>query len=208
MSAAREDRARARYARAIERRWTERLERPIVLSPRDWTRISEWHERGIPLPLVLESIDAALETRRRPGAARPRSLAYVAPLVDESWRVVVDGRRVPAEPRGAPASAPGRLDSWRKRRDAQPHGSSLRQILERLVLAVETGSSPEAVDQELDATLAGAVPRDLASEATRAAEHDVARLRGRVPHASIERARSLAVASWLRRRLALPRLVS
>ncbi len=47
MSSAREP-GTAGYARAIERLWSELLERPIVLSPRDWNLIGQWYDRGIP----------------------------------------------------------------------------------------------------------------------------------------------------------------
>jgi len=208
VSEAREERARARYARAIERRFSDRLERPIVMSPRDWTRISDWHERGIPLPLVLESIDAAFDARRRPGSARPRSLSYVATLVDESWRVVVDGRRATPEPERPSGLPHERMAPWRKFRDRTPPGSTLRALLDRLLRAAENGATSRTLDEQLDAELPLVVPTDVAQEGERAAERDVARMRGRVPVQEIERARARAVASWLRRRLGLPRLVS
>ncbi len=207
MSALRDERARARYARAIERRLAEREERPIVLSPRDWTRISGWHAAGVPLALVLESIDAAFEPKRRRARARPRSLAYVATLVDESWRVVLDGRRAPAAPERS--SIPlDRLTLWCRYRDRTPPDSALRALLDRLLETAAQGAQPETLDTKLDAELPRAVPPDVASEAERAAERSVARLRGRVPVEEIERARSLAAVSWLRQRLGLPRLVS
>jgi hypothetical protein len=207
VSALRDERALARYARAIERRLAERGERPIVLSPRDWTRISGWHAAGVPLALVLESIDAAFEPQRRRARARPRSLAYVATLVDESWRVVLDGRRAPTGAPEPPVQAPP-LDAWRRRLEAADPGSALHRLLDRLVRAVEDGTTPQAVDDELDRAIANAAPAALGLEATRAADGHVARLRGRMPADSIERARALARVSWLRRRLALPRLVS
>jgi hypothetical protein len=202
-----EDRARARYARAIEARLAERLEQPLVLSPRDWSRISDWHERGIPLALVLESIDAAFEPKRRTRRSRPPGLAYVAALVDESWRVVVDGRRAPAE-RPAPPVRAEPLAVWRRRLRESPRGSELSRMLERLIGAVEQGTPPAEVDAELDRALGDAAPPELARAATRAAERDVARLSGRLSAETIERARGASRVRWLRRRLALPHLVS
>ena len=202
------DRQLPRYARAIERRWAQCLDRPVVLSPRDWARITEWFERAIPLQVVLEAIDAAFETRGSRVRARPRSLAYVAPSVEESWSVVVDGRRAPREARAAAAPSPSRLDTWRARQAALPRDSALRELLDRLIHAAEAGRPVESIDAELDDAILGSAPPDLAGEAERTAERDVARLRNRVPPEALERARVLTAASWLRRRLALPRLVS
>jgi hypothetical protein len=202
-----EDRARARYARAIEARLAERLERPLVLSPRDWSRISDWHGRGIPLALVLESIDAAFEPKRRARRARPPGLAYIAALVDESWRVVVDGRRVPAE-RSAPSVGASPLDAWRKRLLELPRGSALSPLLERLIRGAERGRPLAEVDAELDRELGNAIPSELALQAVRAAEIHVERLRGRLSAEEIGRAQQASRIAWLRRRLALPRLVS
>ena len=42
----------ARYARAIERRWSEACGRAVVLSEREWALISAWFEKGVPLAVV------------------------------------------------------------------------------------------------------------------------------------------------------------
>ena len=204
---ARADRLRARYARAIEHRFAERAARPLVLSPRDWVRISDWHDRGVPLALVLESIDAAFETRRR-SRATPRSLAYIAALVEESWRTVLDGRRVRDTAGPAASSRPTPAAVWRERRDATPPAFPLARLLDRLLRAFEEGASPEALDAELDSHLEASSPADLVEAAARASGHTTARLRGRVPDDELARAGSVARIAWLRRRLGLPRLVS
>ncbi len=77
------------YARAIERSWSRVVGRAVILSRRDWDRISAWHESGVPLELIKEAIDDVAEKPRR---RAPRSLAYVAPAVDEAWQVVREGR--------------------------------------------------------------------------------------------------------------------
>ncbi len=204
MSTGPDERGLARFARAIERRWARCLDRPVVLSPRDWARITDWHARGIPLQLVLEAIDAAFEPRRRGRAARPRALSYLAPSVEESFQVLIDGRRATGAARSARALVP--LDAWRKRRESEPAGSALAELLERLVRAAESGRAADSIDAALDDSIVAAASADLVHEAERAAERDRARLRGRVPDPELERARSSAVASWLRKRLGLPRL--
>ena len=42
------------YARALAEALSRLRERPTVLSPRDWSLVSEWYSRGIPLGLVLD----------------------------------------------------------------------------------------------------------------------------------------------------------
>ena len=54
-----DDPSMMRYARSIERRWSDLVERPVILSPRDWSRISRWHSWGVPLDLIDETLRSA-----------------------------------------------------------------------------------------------------------------------------------------------------
>ena len=88
-----------RYARAIERRWSRLWEQPVVLSPRDWSRIARWHALGIPLEIVEDAMLAQVErARARSGAPR---LSGLAPLVEQAWSVILEGRG------GAGGTGPG-----------------------------------------------------------------------------------------------------
>ena len=49
------------YARAVERSWSELCGRPVIFSPRDWALLDDWRQRGIPLQIVQEAIEAAAE---------------------------------------------------------------------------------------------------------------------------------------------------
>jgi hypothetical protein len=75
------------YFEAIERRFIERRGRPLLLSPEDVARASEWHAAGIPLEAVLEGIDIHFDRMTRRGRAPRRAvtLAYVEDDVTDAW---------------------------------------------------------------------------------------------------------------------------
>ena len=194
------------YARAIERRWAELLDRPVILSPRDWVLISDWRERSIPLALIEEAIEA-VRLKMRHGRRAPRSLSYLAPSVEEAWQVVVQGRseepELPvAEPRqeGSPAEA------WQACAEAEECGAPLRALLHRLLEALRAGADPDSIDAELDRELPVRAPRALVDEATTRAEAQLAPFRGRMTPETLAETRRRALARRLRRQLALPRL--
>ena len=68
----------ADYFRTIEERFCALRGAPMLLSPRDWALIGEWWSQGIPLPLVLDSLEEvfAARTRRGEETGRINSLAY------------------------------------------------------------------------------------------------------------------------------------
>ena len=187
------------YAREIERRWAQLQGRPVVLSPKDWVLITDWHARGIPLSLVDEAIQAAGERRRE----LPRNLAYVVPAVEEAWGVVVDGRR-----RDEPLAPPRALaprEAWR--RVAREHsGTPLGALLDGLLARLEGGEPVEAIETTLERELTGFVDPALLSRIRREIERELApfseRLSGEIP---TETTRA-AVVFRLRRELGLPGL--
>ena len=54
-----QDPSLVRYARRIERRWSDLVDRPVVLSRHDWSRICRWYSWGVPLDLIDESLRSA-----------------------------------------------------------------------------------------------------------------------------------------------------
>ena len=80
------------YARAVERMWSSLLERPAVLSPRDWALVRDWHVRGVPLQVIREAIDELAEACQKGRRRRPRGLAYVAAAVEEGCAAIREGR--------------------------------------------------------------------------------------------------------------------
>jgi len=200
------DRSLHRYAQAIERRWTEFVGPPAVLSPSDWCWISEWHGRGIPLDLIVECLDAAEERRRAGrGAKRPRGLSYLAAAVDESWSVILDGRASPAAGE-APQEAREPREAWRRRLDEEPAGSQLSALLARLLVDLDAGAEAQRVDEALERGLRESAPPSLRETAESEARNWLEAHRSRLSEQEFEQAVQRAATVRLRRRLRLPRL--
>ena len=196
----------ASYARRIERIWSGKLDRPIVLSPRDWEIANDWHERGIPLEIVEEQMNAAVERARRRGRSARSALSFLRPGVDDAWSTVVGGRLdETAPPAPAPASR-GAAAAWREAAAAAGEDSPLASLLERLLAELEGGAEPGEVDRELDLQLPEAAPAALRREVEAGVERDLAPHRGRMPPGEIERSGRAALRRFLRERLGLPRL--
>ena len=197
------DRA-ARYARRIERRWSELVDKPVVLSPRDWTRIADWHERGIPLEIVEEAmIDAVERDRRKAGTRR---LADLAPLVEEGWAAIVDGRRAASESGAEPQSTSDPEQLWGQRAEAEPRDSPLGRLLRELVARRAKGEEAAAVDRELDRLLPETVARSLRERAEEEISKELEPYRERMTPQRLESTRRRARSERLRRWLDLPRL--
>jgi len=189
------------YAREIEREWSRLLDRPVVLSPKDWALISDWHARAVPLPLILESMRYA--ATRPGGRSAPRNLGYVAPAVEEAWQVVLDGRRaapdsLPRPPTGDP------VDTWRTRLEASGVESSLRRLLSELLRAYETGEAAEAIDLRLNESLETSVSEDLLVATRDQVDAELAAFVERMDAATLARTRRAAIVDRLRRALDLP----
>jgi hypothetical protein len=194
-----------RYARAIERRWSRLWEQPVVLSPRDWSRIARWHALGIPLAIVEDAMqDEAERTRSR---ARPRRLASLAPLVEEAWAVVLAGRH-DATPTEATHSPMPTAERWRACADREPAGSSVAELLCGLLDRLQAGESGESLDHELDRRLTLAVEPTLREQVLEEVTRKLEPFRKRMSAERLETTRERACVYRLRRRLDLPRLAS
>lgn len=74
------------YFARIEGRFQQLRGSPILLSPKDWLRVSFWWKGGIPARVVLRGIEIAFERKRdaEPGGV-VRSLGYCEPIIREEW---------------------------------------------------------------------------------------------------------------------------
>lgn len=193
----------ARYARVIERRWSELQGKPIVLSPRDWARIERWYSLGIPLDIVAEAMAAA--TERDQTSKSPRRLAAVAPLVEEAWAVILDGRRATrCEVGPSPEADP--LNLWCRRKEREPAGSRLAGLLEELTGRIEGGEDRRRLDEELDRRLVETVDPALRESVQLEVDSELEPFRERIPADRLDATRRRACVDRLRRLLDLPRL--
>jgi len=193
------------YARRVERLWLGSVGTTQVLSRKDWELVLDWHERGIPLRIIEEAIEAAFE-RRGKGSA-PRGLSYLAPAVEQSWQVIIEGR---LEGGGATPVNESRLDSvldrWRSRRDAEADGSLLASLLDDLLARAERGESPEILDRCLDQALPVVAPEELRRSCRKEVDSRLAPFASRMEDPTLEATRLRAWVDLLRRGLDLPSL--
>lgn len=57
---------------------------PFVLSAKDWALMKEWHEGGIPLPIVIEAIDSVFD-KQESKSRKVNGLRYCRHAVKELW---------------------------------------------------------------------------------------------------------------------------
>jgi hypothetical protein len=192
-----------KYARAIEQIWSELLDRPVILSRRDWDLLSNWFERCIPLQLIREALQPHGRTVKKP----PRTLSHVSTAVEDAWAVVLQGRIAPhadeVYPSNDMASA---LTHWQTRLSAEPDGSALHGLLDELLGRLASGDSPRVLDRILDERLNKAVPARILEEIERAVAEELSEFRGKMPPAALGRTRAHAIMDRLRSELDLPRL--
>lgn len=195
--------AASTYARRIAAALEEAGAGSAVLSPKDWALIDDWHTRGVPLALVLETLR---ERQGRPGTLARRGLRTIAAAVEDSWETVHEGRAPgrTARESGAP-TATARIASWRRAR-RRAANEPLGRVLGRLLDRAARGGDPAELDRLLDAELEAVCEVDLLAEARAAAGRALARYRGRMSEAALEASRRRFVLDRIRAELELPRL--
>ena len=191
------------YSRAIEQMWSEPLDRPVVLSRRDWDLLSSWFERCIPLQLIREALQPHGRTVKKP----PRTLSHVSMAVEDAWAVVLQGRIAThtdeLQPSDDMATA---LTHWTTRSSAEVDGSPLHSLLHELLGRLASGDSPGMLDRILDERLFKASPARILDDIEQAVAGELSEFREKMPPAALERTRVHAILDRLRRELDLPRL--
>lgn len=189
-----------RFVRAVEALWSAHAQRPIVLSPREFALVSDWHQRGIPLDLIRELIAARAENPRR-RTTGARSLRQIAGAVEESWSAIVDGQS--AKPVLRPGHGPRREspddpESWQRRLAGRPGADAMSSWLRELGARALAGEAREVIAQELEDRLPEFAPAELRERAERDVDRDLAPFRERMPPARFAQTRRRAVGARLR----------
>jgi len=195
------------YARELERALSRVRQRPVVLSPRDWQLVLDWHARQIPLAVIQEALDEAAARARKRGSSGPRSLAYLARTVDEAWDVIRGGRLDSLD--GTPPVSPSMADvreAWNHLRESSATDSPLAAWIGELLRRLDEGEAPEEVERDLEGTIVDHAPPELAERIRGEVATELAPFRGRIPPADMEATSRRAVVTRLRRFLGLPRL--
>ncbi len=199
------------YVRAIEDRFRQLREKPLILSPEDLARVVAWYRRGVPLFLVLDTLDEVFRQagERRP-ARRPRSLAYVEPAVEDAeraWRDALVGRRSEALPPIEASTFAARAAQALAASDAP---KSLLDNLGRQLAGPRRSTIPveevAALQRELIEGCAGALSPVDRQELDREIERLLQPYAGGMDHAVRERTRAALRDRLIRRRFHLPDL--
>ncbi|MEK6375811.1 MAG: hypothetical protein AABO58_24310 [Acidobacteriota bacterium] len=96
------------YFVEIEAHFAARRGTPFILSAKDWALMKKWHDDGVPLPVVIEAIDAVFEKNETSGRRKTiSSLSYCRHAVKELW----EDRKIlyVGEGETSPERAPGVL---------------------------------------------------------------------------------------------------
>ncbi len=218
------------YFRAVEEVFVELRGAPLLLSPKDWRTAREWHREGIPLDLVLRTLEEVFERRRESGDEdKISSLRYCDRAVRSAWKGLRELTGAAAEPargsaptdssapdvssrlealaRALPEDLPGRGEAARRirslihgKRPADPDAS--RPIRdERSIEQALTRLDEEILDR-LSHSLSAEERADLGKEA----EASLEPLAARLPQEEIERARRRLRTQKLRRKFGFPTL--
>lgn len=199
------------YVRAVEERFRQLRERPLILSPGDLARVVAWFRRGVPLFLVLDTLEEVFRqaAERRP-ARTPRSLAYVEPAVEQAerdWREALVGRR--SDP-STPVES-GALSA--RAREALSRSEAPSELVERIgrQLAGRVSSTipveeVAALQRELIEACAATLSLAERQELDRETERLLGPYAGGMDHAVRERTRVALRDRLLRRRFRLPDL--
>lgn len=199
------------WFRTIEETFIRLRGAPLLLSPADWQVARRWRQAGIPLQLVLDTLEKLFAQRAERGArGKVNSLRYCAPAVEAAWQEMREllgasgstatgsampdlGSRLDALARALPDDLPGRDERALSIRglsgSVEAVEGRLAEIEAELLAAAEaslTSAEREAIDRQVGDVLRGLA--DRLSPEERARTQDLLRRRA------------------LRRRLGLPEL--
>ena len=193
-----------RYFRAIEEAFIRLRGAPLLLAPEDWRQADEWRRRGVPLDLVLATLEQVFARRAERGASdRIQSLRYCAPAVETAWQEV-EALTSAGHRRDTPAvDVAARLAAL---------GASLPPAQAALAARVRAlrGTTSEveralaALDEEMMAAVAAAATAEERTELERRTAAALAALAGRIEADELADARARLLRQALRRARGLP----
>lgn len=195
------------YFQAIEERFIRLRGAPLLLSPSDWQLARRWRQEGIPLALVLATLEQVFAQRTARGAkSRIQGLRYCADAVERAWQehqdVMAPGtRRGPSvlDVDGRLAALVASLPSSLPNRP---------QVVERLCAL--TGSAEEVerelmrIDDEVIAAAVEALDAQSREVIEKRVEAALAKLAQRISSSDRSAIRERLFRQALRHRLRLP----
>ncbi|MEO8503178.1 MAG: hypothetical protein ABI609_04695 [Acidobacteriota bacterium] len=200
------------YFQALELQFARLRGTAVLLSPGDWKIAESWWQRGIPLDLVVRTMESLLARRAErlaagaAGRRRINSLRYFAPAVDAAWeelRTLTAPGHIEPE---TPLDVPARLTALAS---ALPPGLSGLSGWQRRITQL-SGAPPEieaglaSIDAEVLAAGLGSLTPDARKSIDDLAQSRLTALAQRMPEAEVTRAREGLRNRLVRQRLALP----
>lgn len=196
------------YFQRIEETFIRLRGAPLLLSPADWRVAQGWRQQGVPLALVLATLEEVFAARAaRGGRGRVNSLRYIAPAVEAAWE---QARELQASGAAVePAASLSTEERLARLADALPKtlprrvrwGDAIRSL----------GGAPEAVEArlaEIEAELHEALRAGLdtitVAELDREVDEAVSRAGARVAPEERHGLRRRLEGRALRRRFDLP----
>ncbi len=195
------------YFRAIEETFIRLRGSPLLLSPEDWRLAEEWRRRGVPLDLVLRTLEQVFARRVERGAAgKIHSLRYCAAAVEAAWEEVealtATGRRTEVEAVDVAARLAALAASLP---DELPERASLAARIAALDGGTDEVERALAVlDEEMMAAAMAAVAAPERERLESRAERALTALEGRMPGDELPEARRRLLRQALRRERRLP----
>jgi len=213
------------YFTEIENAFVRRRGRNLLLGPVDWQLMEKWEKEGIPLRIVLATIDDVFDQieddPKRTGSIR--TLSYCKDAVEARYRSWLESQVGGAEGSGEEETPAGpsraefealskRLESAAKEfgegvaRVLKDAAASLRGIAEGNHGAADSEAELERLDEAIDSALFEFAEEERLGEARRMVEKEIGGRRAAMGQDAYERTEALMVRKQLREGSGIPRL--
>ena len=116
------------YFQLIEDYFVQKRGNPMLLSPKEWALIREWHDAGIPGEVVLRAIDRGFASKKEEFES-PVSLKYFNRIVKSEYKRYLKSQE----------------GLTNETKDAALDSANIEQFLERLVKGLQESSEQAAI---------------------------------------------------------------
>lgn len=212
------------YFTEIEKAFVRRRGRNLLLSPVDWQLMETWEKEGIPLKIVLATIedifDQIRDDPKRAGSVR--TLSYCKDAVESRYRSWLESRvgdsdTEPDEAEVPEGPSPAEFESLAARLEtvAGESHKGIAKVLEdaaktiREIASVDTGdaeSELERLDEMIDSALLRYAEGGEIDEAKKRVSEEIGGRRASMGNEAYERTEALMVRKQLRESSGIPRL--
>lgn len=221
------------YFEQIETRFAQLRGTPLLLSPKDWALVAAWHGQGIPLWIVLSTLESIFDSRKSTDdgttARAVVSLGYCRHAVEEAFsdwqesRLGAHETEAGGETAFGPEQAAKCLQSWKDEMDRAAKQSELdpaalgeaTTVLEQLAEELLRSGTPslamleerlEELEDELLDRLFDAAKPDLREKIEAHVNRSLMPLRDRLTARAYDSTQRSHLRAQVRQAYGLPRL--